>query len=254
MTVEDVERSPAAEPQPASRGAARGWLVAMGLLLAVAGIAAGALDVAGSLARQTEHTSATFADVRVVDVDVSAESVQVSAGSGDVVRLDRTVSWSLGRPHDSARVVDGRLVVRSSCPWSFGRGCSGTLRLAVPPSTQVRVHSSAGAVSVSGLDGVLDLSSSAGDVRGSALRSSDVTAESSGGEVRLGFATAPSAVTATSSAGEVAVLVPSDGTGYRVDADSSAGSMRVAVRTDSTSPRRIHARSSGGSVTVAYTP
>ena len=252
MTIEDVELQPAAAAAPTPGGTGRAWLIGLGVTLAVLSVAFGALDVAGTLARQTLHRSAAYANVRAVDVEVGDEAVAVVSSSGNEVLLSRSVSYSLGRPHLSEKVEGDTLVVRSSCPVPFGRGCSGTLRLAVPASTRVRVHSSATSVRVSDLDGVLDLSSSAGSVVGTGLRSATVTADSSAGSVRLTFASAPSAVTATSSAGSVGVVVPRDDEGYRVDAGSSAGSTHVTVRTDSASSRRIRAHSSAGSVSVTY--
>jgi DUF4097 and DUF4098 domain-containing protein YvlB len=104
------------------------------------------------------------------------------------------------------------------------------------------------------LTGVVDLSSSAGSVSATGLRSADVTASSSAGSTKLAFTTPPRQVDASSSAGSVEVVVPRGSDAYLVDAGSSAGSSTVAVRTDPASDRTIRAHSSAGSVQVRYPP
>ncbi len=222
----------------------------LGVALALVTVLAGALAVAGSLARDSTSQQHRYQGVRVVEVDVDAESVEVVTGPGDVTRLERSIAWSAGRPTLRQEQVGERLVVGSACPFSFGRGCSGRVRLVVPAGTRVTAHSSGGSVEVTGLDGVLDLSSSAGDVGGTALRAATVVADSSAGDVDLRFSAAPTRVRATSSAGDVAVALPEGPEAYRVDAGSSAGSRDVRVRTDPSSRRTVFAHSSAGDVAV----
>jgi hypothetical protein len=224
----------------------------LGLALALALVAAGAISIAGSLARDSQRQQVGYSGVRVLDLDVGVEDVEVLAGPGSSVSLDRTLSWSWRRPSTTERLDGDRLVLRSSCPPSFGRGCSGRLRLVVPADVEVRAHSSGGDVRVSGLTGPLDLSSSGGDVRGDGLGSESVAAESDAGDVQLVMARPPGRVTATSSGGDVDVRVPGDSTTYRVDASSSAGSRDVDVRIDPGSPRTIRVESSAGDVRVGY--
>jgi hypothetical protein len=226
------------------------WL---GLLLALVTVLLGALSVAGSLARDGTAQRHAYVGVRRVDVDVSVESVEVRAGPDGSTALDRTISWSLGRPTITQTQDGDRLVIRSSCPGlNLGRGCSGRVRLVVPAGTDVRVRSSAGDVLAVGLTGPLSLFSSAGSVRGTDLRTPVVDASSSADAVRLQLAVPPSRVRATSSAGAVAVLLPPGPQTYRVDASSSADTTDVTVRTDPTSALVIVARSSADSVRVAY--
>ncbi|GAB3592449.1 DUF4097 family beta strand repeat-containing protein [Angustibacter peucedani] len=250
MTVQDVApTAPAPTPQG---GNARPLLRGLGIALAVASVLAGTLSLVGSLARDSLQRSATYQGVRVVDVDVSAEHVELVAGPEGSTQLTRRISWSLARPTVTEQLDGDRLVVRSHCPWSFGRGCSGRVELVVPPGTEVHAHSSAGSVSATGLTGVLDLSSSAGGVDGEDLAAATVRAQSSAGSVELAFATAPTSVDATSSAGSVEVALPRGAESYLVDAGSSAGSTEIGVRTDPTSAHRVRARSSAGSVHVVY--
>lgn len=246
--------SAAAPGSPAPAGSARSLLRTLGVLMALVAILFTTLSIIGSLARDSRAVQVEYAGVRVVDVDVAAESVVVVAGTAAStdVRLDRTISWSWKKPTFSQRQEGDRLVVRSSCPFSFGRGCGGTVRLVVPPATTVRAATSAGAVRATGLSGVLVLNSSAGSVEATGLRSPDVTATSSAGSVRLTFSVAATKVRADSSAGSVEVALPQGTESYRVNADSSAGSTDVTVRTDPAAHRALDVQSSAGSVRVGY--
>jgi hypothetical protein len=226
----------------------------LAVLLALGMVVLGALNIVGSLGQDSMRVQRTYAGVRVVDLHVSAESVELREGVGDSTRLDRSITWSLRTPTMVQRQVGDRLEITSHCPFSMGRGCWGHVLLVVPPGTEVHARSSAASVRATGLTGAVDLSSSAGSVSATGLRSTDVTASSSAGSTTLAFAAPPRQVDASSSAGSVEVVVPRGSAAYLVDAGSSAGSSNVAVRTDPASDRTIRAHSSAGSVTVRYPP
>ena len=226
----------------------------LAVLLALGMVVLGALNIVGSLGQDSKRVQRTYSGVKVVDVHVTAESVEVREGVGGTTRLDRTITWSLRTPTVVQRQVGDRLEITSHCPFYVGRGCWGHVLLVVPPGTEVHAHSSAASVRATGLTGAVDLSSSAGSVSGTGLRSTDVSASSSAGSTKLAFATPPRQVDASSSAGSVEVVVPRGSDAYLVHADSSAGSSTVAVRTDPASDRRIRAHSSAGSVHVRYPP
>jgi hypothetical protein len=226
----------------------------LAVLLALGMVVLGALNIAGSLGQDSKRVEHTYSGVRVVDLHVSAESVEVREGTGDLARLDRSITWSMRTPTMVQRQVGDRLEITSHCPFSMGRGCWGHVLLVVPPGTEVHARSSAGSVRATGLTGVVELSSSAGSVAATGLGSTDVTASSSAGSTHLAFALPPRRVDASSSAGSVEVVVPRGTAAYLVDAGSSAGSSNVAVRTDPTSDRTIRAHSSAGSVQVRYPP
>ena len=100
------------------------------------------------------------------------------------------------------------------------------------------------------VSGPLQLSTDNGRVEATRLRSATVTADSDNGRVQLEFAAAPTTVVATSNNGRVEVVVPADGTAYRVDAQTDSGSETIDVPTDPTSPRTITLRTDNGSVTA----
>ena len=224
----------------------------LAVLLALGLIGLGALNIVGSLGRDSKRVQKSFAGITVLDVSVGSESVLVREGTGGATRLDRTISWSLGTPTLTQRREGHRLVIRSSCPFYVGWGCSGHIVVVVPPGTEVHAKSSAASVRAVDLTGPVELGSSAGSVSATGLLSPDATASSSAGSTHLAVAGPPSRVDASSSAGSVEVLVPRDLTAYLVDAGSSAGSSTVDVRTDPSSARTISAHSSAGSVRVGY--
>jgi hypothetical protein len=229
--------------------------VIAGVVIVALFVLVGGLVLVGSLGgRSSRHVQQTYTGVRSIDVQVSAEAVELVPSSDDVTRLDRRLSWSMRTPRLTQQLNGDVLVVRSSCPFGFGLGCSGRTRIEVPSSVDVRVHSSAGAVRAEGLSGQVDLSTSAGSVRATSLSSSVVRATSSAGSVRVELVSEPQQVTASSSAGSVTVLLPQGSATYRVSAHTSAGSESVDVRTDPASDRVIDVHSSAGSVRVAYLP
>jgi hypothetical protein len=250
-------------------------------------VAFGALTVVSTLARETAHSRATFHGITRVRVDLGfgALDVRGSATATDV-SLKRSTSWSFTTPHTSARKSGSTLVVTSSCGFTVGRGCTGRVTLVVPDQLPVSVRTGDGSVAMrelhgpvtattsdgsvllrnltgpvdartsdghvdaSGLSGQLTLRLSDGSLDARQLRSKVVTAQSSDGSLRLGFLEAPSRVALRTSDGSVDVIVPDDGTAYRVTTEVSDGHKTVEVPTDPASGRRISAHTSDGSITV----
>jgi hypothetical protein len=247
-------------------------ILAVGLSLLAVGW--GVLSLASLLARATEHRSATYAGVHAVDLDLAFESVQiVGVADATSVTMDRSYTWSLSKPSVGQRREGDRLVITSSgCAFNPGLGCSGKVALVVPKGVTVRVRTgnsgltlrnltgdidagtSNGSVHASNLTGQVSLSSSNGLIDASALRADRVDAHTSNGSVRLSFDVAPTAATAGSSNGSVEVVVPRDGSSYRVIATTSNGTRDVEVPTDPRSQRTIEARTSNGSVRVLDRP
>ncbi len=228
-------------------------LTAVGVVIAVAAIVMGTLSFVSALWLRSE----TFTSSYPVTAELSATSdcgpISVVAGRSGTIDLTGRIRWSFGKPTISSDLVGGVRVVEVMCPSaSFEVADSATLVLSVPAATSVRVRASSGSIRLEGLEGTIDVSSNAGRVLGSGLRSPSVTASSSAGSVRLSFSLAPMSVAATSSAGGVQVLVPEGEQTYRVAANSSAGSTDVTVKTDQASGRSIVARSSAGPVRVGY--
>lgn len=258
-----------AEPAPPPRGGARLPLRILAVGLAVLLVVYGAFVLASLLGRETKTSSASFDGVRVLELDTSFESVDVVAEPGATrVDMTRRWTWSTKEPSVSARVVGDRLVVSSSCPWSPGLPCTGRVTLTVPPDLAVRggtsdghllvdgvtgplvLRTTDGGLELRGVSGRLRLASRDGSVDGTGLRSTNVTADTADGHVRLDFTVAPSSVQTATRDGSVEVLVPDDGTAYRVAVEVSDGSQHVRVPTDPKAAKRITVHTTDGSVTV----
>jgi hypothetical protein len=215
----------------------------------------GALNIVGSLGQDSKRVQHTYSGVRVVDLHVSNESVEVREGVGDSTRLDRSITWSLRTPthgaapgrrpagdHVALPVLDGpRLLGPRAARRAAGhRGARPQLgRLGaghrVDRSRRPVVQRRVGVRDRAPVDrrhGIV-----VGRVHEARLRSAP----------RRRW-------TRPSSAGSVEVVVPRGSDAYLVDAGSSAGSSTVAVRTDPASDRTIRAHSSAGSVQVHYPP
>jgi hypothetical protein len=175
-----------------------------------------------TLQRPSLHTSSTSAGVTVKGSGCSPFGVLVCG-------QDITVELPPGFT-DVATSSGGS--VRAS-------GLSGPLQL----------HSSADDIHVDGSTGALTLSTSAGDISATNLRSAQVSASSSAGDVSLRFVAVPDAVTANSSAGDVTVRVPGS-VAYQVKTHQSVGDTKVTVRRDDASTHVITAGTSAGDVTV----
>jgi Putative adhesin len=228
------------------------WLV-VGSVVAIAVLAWTTFQVVDLLAhgRRTETVTITE-PVDVVDVSASSGFVHVVATERDTITLTASISDGLRETSTSQRVVDGRLVVRSSCPAFGGVWCSTDYTLEVPTGTAVRVRADNGQVRVSGATGDVDAASDNGSVVIDDARAESVSARSDNGRVELRFSSAPMSVTALSDNGSVEIILPDTAVDYRVDASSDNGDVDAAVRTDPASDRVITARSDNGRVTVRY--
>jgi hypothetical protein len=251
--------------------AVRALVLLVGGLVTVALILFAALQIVGGFSRQeTDEPVAFPAGVRHIVIDVEVGSVELRGGASDNVGGVRQVLRGFGRPTVDEHIDGDTLRITSRCSAYLGNWCATAYVLDVPRSVSVEALSSAGHVLVAGIDGDvqarthagavtiddtggrLDLSASSGRIEGTRLRGGVATAEASAGRVTLAFAVPPTDVTARSSAGSVEVVVPDDGTSYRVDADSSVRNADVLVATDPGSDRVISARTSAGAVDIAY--
>ena len=89
----------------------------LAVLLALGMVVLGAMNIVGSLGQDSKRVQQTYSGVKVVDVHVTAESVEVREGVGDTTRLDRTITWSLRTPTMVQRQVGVRsdqVMVRSN--------------------------------------------------------------------------------------------------------------------------------------------
>ena len=265
--------APDAPPAPAGGGGSPGGRTALRILVVTVGLALvawNAVAVASLLSRGTDTKDATYGGVRVLELDLAFEEVDVSgSASADQVTLSRGWHWSLGEPDIVTRQVGDRLVVGSSCSFAPGIPCTGWVHLTVPADVQVTGRVTDNHLTLRDLDGEVDVSTSDGDVtatdvggplrlasrdgtvEASQVRSARVEATTSDGSVHIAFAVPPRSVRATSRDGSVRLTLPDDGTSYAVTVSTRDGSSEVTVPTDPTASRHITASTSDGDISIA---
>lgn len=245
------------------------WKVFAGVLI-LATLVWGPYQVVTVLSHDERVETETFdaADITRLDVTGSSGSIDIEASERDTIEVRAEISDGLRATGESREVVGGVLQLHSTCP-NFGSDfCWVNYELRVPRGLALVIDSEDGSVSVSGstapltldadngsirladVSGPLQVSTDNGSVEGTRLQSETVTADSDNGRVQLEFAAAPMTVVATSNNGRVEVVVPPDGTAYRVDARTDSGSETIDVPTDPTSTRTITLRTDNGSVTA----
>lgn len=224
------------------------WLGVLGVVTVVV---AASTSLATSIARtDAASTTTQDPDVRVLEVEVDAGTIEVLRG-GTEVEVVREVSGSWRLPATSSERVGDRLVLTGSCSRNLLQNrCRTSYTVRVPDDVELVLTSSAGQVQVEGGTAPVTATTSAGRVTMTDLSSAVVSAGSSAGQVWLVFTTPPEQVEASTSTGAVEVVVPDDGTTYDVQASSSVGASTVSVPTEPGASRRIVARTSVGAVEV----
>ena len=96
------------------------------------------------------------------------------------------------------------------------------------------------------------MTSGEGNISAVGLHARQLDADTSEGDVDLGFAIPPGRVTASSAEGSITIELPRGPASYQVLAGTAEGNVSTTVNEDSTSQRVIRARSAEGDVTVAY--
>jgi hypothetical protein len=260
-------------PPPAGGGGSPGGRLALRLLVVTVGLVAvawNAVAVASLLSRGMETQDDRFSDVRVLELDLAFEAVDVTGSATAVdVTLSRGWQWSLGEPDIVTRQEGDRLLVGSTCSFTPGRPCTGWVHLTVPADVTVTggttdnhltlrrltgaidVSTSDGGITATRVSGPLRLASRDGTVEAARVHSARVEATTSDGSVHIAFAVPPQSVRATARDGSVRLTLPDDGTAYHVTVSTRDGSSDVTVPTDPTAPRRITASTSDGDVTIA---
>lgn len=240
----------------------------LGIVLAVAVAATGARVLVGlaTLAEIHDHRSFGFSGGRLV-VDADGNSLRLSPGGANTVEVDRSVHHDIQRPRLTERLDGDRLLLRTRCSNFVVVNCDSDYQVRVPPSVDLQVINTSGAVHVSGMLGAVDirsddsitldggsgrvlLRSDYGSIRASGLRATEVQARTGSGRVSLQLAVSPHLVSARSDDADVLVVVPNGPQLYHVDASSDNGTTSNGLRTDPASSLRITATSNSGNVTL----
>lgn len=268
-----------------------------GAWVAVGVILTGALVVTSLVGQPLgfgEPDNVEQADFAVTDpverivVKVDAGRVEILAGSGNTVEVERLLRFNDERPRIDHTVTGGVLEIEADCPGSFfsiRSSCSVDHLVRVPGSVDVEIDLGAGTVLVSGLDAVVvattgsgaielvdlggritaetgsgrvvlervsgtaDVSSGSGSIRGTDVRALQIVAETGSGSINLEFGTTPEEVELQTGSGSIAVAVPAGS--YRLDLDTNSGSASsTGITDDASSPRTIRATTGSGSIQV----
>ncbi len=189
------------------------------------------------------------------------------------VEGDRVVERALQAPtideHLDATPQGPVLRLESSCPAALAPWCRVSYDLSVPRGVAVDIETATGSVTVADVTGAVVVSTGAGsislsEIAGSVavesgagcitargLRSPVVNAQSGAGTVDLAFSSPPTMVQSHSGAGSVGVVVPDDGSSYRVV--GGEGTTRfIDVVTDPRSSRSLDLESGAGSIRARY--
>lgn len=262
--------------EPAVIAPHRQWLT-VGIVVTVIAVTVGGFflyrSLAGSKPASTEqHTDSYTHPISLLVVKSDSGNIAVSAGDAGKVTVTQNAKWADQRPNVTQQWTGDTLTITATCPDK--NNCQVEFAVTLPATAAVQTQVRSGDISVAGLAGSLDLSSTtgeftvadvsgplriaggSGDVKGSGLRSTDVTAQHETGTIDLGFVVAPrSAAATTRDSGDVTITVPAltDGHGgYNVQATTGNGDRKVGVTQDSNGAYSVNASTADGDVTVNY--
>jgi hypothetical protein len=248
------------------------WKVFAGLLV-LGALVWGPYQVVTLLAHaeRTDDRSFSAAGLAKLAVDASSGSITVTAGDTASVDVHARISDGLRKTGESMRMDGDTLHLHSACPNYGSDWCHVDWDVTVPRNVAVVIESDNGHISVTGTSGVVDVntdnggidladltgtvraSTSSGRILAERLSSSTVTAGTDNGRVSLVFVAAPTTVSVTTDNGRAEVVVPADGSKYRVHATSDNGSRSVTIPEDSSSTRSINVRTDNGGITLRTT-
>jgi len=242
-----------------------------GIAISVALILGGVYWAMTGLSEETKTSQHSYqVQGESLVVETTSADVEVRAGDGSEVKLERTSERNMFGSDPKEKYSDGKLELRDSGCGFLSFGCDTNYILTVPKDVELTLESSSGNIKVSGLPdgaslksssgdieahdvgGSLRMESSSGDLEGHGLTATSVTTESSSGGAELDFATAPQSVKARASSGDVSIRLPSGAESYKVDTDTSSGDESANVKIDPSGTRTISATTSSGDVTVEY--
>lgn len=179
--------------------------------------------------------------------DVGAITVRaVSAGEEPQVLARAQSSF-----RDPRLTADGTSYRGRCLPPAWLDTCEVRWEIRVPAGTDLDLRSAVGAIHLTGLEGRVAVRTSVGDIQVTDSASTVLELDSSVGDIALTSTVAPESVTAASSIGDVRVLVPDDGTRYRVDLSSSLGETRNELGSTDDSDHIVRLTSSLGDVIFA---
>jgi hypothetical protein len=226
----------------------------LGLGLAFALVAVGTLSVITLFFQQRTHQSSAFAGpVRQVVAETDVGKITLRrAEPGQALVVRRTLTWSFRRPEAEVVNTAGVVTVSGRClrqGTSLG-ACSVDMDILLPPEVAVQITTKTGDIHVEDVGGEITATAKTGDVKLRGLRSSRVNATTATGDIEVELVTAPKSVQAQTSTGDLRIIVPDDGTIYRISARATVGTQNVKIPTSPTATSTISASTSVGDLTL----
>ncbi|HTJ34445.1 MAG TPA: hypothetical protein VL738_14560 [Dactylosporangium sp.] len=183
-------------------------------------------------------------DVSVVEVDSEGGGITIKAGGGATIKVTETLRYKSQKPDRKQSLDGGELILGSGgCP---GNDCSISYEIEMPSTLSVRLDSSGGRVSLSGLTGLIDVQSDGGSLAGESLAPPELNARTGGGPIDLKITQAPNRIDIDSEGGNVNLRLTSDG--YALEADLGGGKQSGSVKNDKSSVHKLHVDTGGGNL------
>ncbi|MFE6102928.1 DUF4097 domain-containing protein [Streptomyces laurentii] len=237
----------------------------IGISVAAAGLAVGALSGCGMVVNETYEDSSSLPE-KITSVRLENGSGRVTVNgtrAGGPLSLRRTVSYQDKKPDGPTHRVENGVLILGDCgddidfcsvgysvdvpagiPVS-GQVTNGTVKLAKVGAVQVTTTS--GRIEMTGVNGAVDVRTTNGRITGSDVKGGGIKARTSNGGIELNLA-ADQDVQATTTNGTIDLKVP--GTGYRIDARTTNGEKRIGLTDDPAGPHRLTLKTSNGSISV----
>ncbi|MBV8993838.1 MAG: DUF4097 family beta strand repeat protein [Pseudonocardiales bacterium] len=223
-------------------------IVALGTVLLTA--AALTITSCGATTGTNSQNTYTVAEpVTSIKIGNPVGYTDIEGTDTTVVAVTEQITYTGNRPHTSHSITDDQLAFNYTCPSGINVNCGVSYMVKVPRRIAVQIDDKVGGVTLIGLAGQLNVTSSTGKIDATGLTSEAVTARASAGTITLAFTAPPTTVSVQTQVGSVTVRLPASTT-YAVDAGSQVGSVEVTVQRDSGSTHRVAVHSEVGSVTV----
>ncbi|MFC4045656.1 hypothetical protein ACFO1B_45215 [Dactylosporangium siamense] len=181
-------------------------------------------------------------DVSVVEVDSAGGAITVKVGAGPTIKVTETSTFKADKPGRKQSVDGGELVLTSTGCKSGD--CSIAYTVEIPSTLTVRLDSAGGTIALTGLTGLIDVSTDGGALTGAGLAPPELTARTGGGAVDLAVTQAPDRIDVDSGGGDVKLTLTKDG--YAVAAELDGGTQTGTVQSDAASLHKVHVATGGG--------
>jgi hypothetical protein len=184
-----------------------------------------------------------------IELELGPADVEI-VGGARAVEVRRTDEFAFGRGPEESRALTGRVFrIRSRCSDPVIGTCRSAYRIAVPDNVSLRIGTSSGSVTMTGVNGSARIGTGAGSITVASFCGFSLSAASSSGDVHTAADCSPERLELRSAGGDVRADVPAGR--YQVEAVSDAGTVRVdgvTIAEDATF--QIEAVSAGGDVIV----